>query len=156
MARQQYGGWFDLVEQMDELDKNGLAIASAHRAFLAEIETTAITKSFKMVLLEALQELDGWRNPPLVATLSAPSWQVLQRRRALLADLPDEQKQCTDGNHKIWQQYWAKNPVKAWIRDNRAAGAASFFKVVDGKFQATPSNTALFPPATATWTRNAM
>jgi len=30
-----------------------------HRAFLREVETTNMTKSFKMVLLEAFQEVDG-------------------------------------------------------------------------------------------------
>jgi superfamily II DNA or RNA helicase/HKD family nuclease len=133
--RKQYGGWFKLVEQMGDMDQNDLVIATAHQAFFAEIETTAMTKSFKMVLLEALQELDGWRNPPLIATLAAQSWQVLQRRRALLTDLPIEQKQCFDGSDKTWQQYWAKNPVKAWTGANLAAGASSFFSLVDGRFQ---------------------
>jgi hypothetical protein len=58
--RSEYQSWFALVEAMDDLDPDEQEIAAKHRAFLREVETTNMTKSFKMVLLEAFQELDGW------------------------------------------------------------------------------------------------
>ncbi len=135
--RRQYGNWFDLVGAMGDLDPAEQAIAAVHRAILVEVETTAMTKSFKMVLLEAFQELDGWRTAPTTAALAARSWQVLQRRRALLADLPTAQRQLTDDTHTVWQQYWSDHPINAWIGGNRAANKVSFFKVIDGHFQAS-------------------
>jgi hypothetical protein len=48
-----------------------------------------MTKSFKMVLLEAFQELDGWATPPSLERLAQRSRAVIERRRPLLSDLPE-------------------------------------------------------------------
>lgn len=137
MLRKQYGSWFELVGAAGDLDVAEQAVALDHRAFLREVETTKITKSFKMVLLEAFQELNGWRVPISTTALAERSWQVLQRRRALLVDLPDAQRQISDGASTAWHRYWQDNPIHAWIGGNRPADANTFFKVVDGAFQAT-------------------
>ncbi|MEC5163138.1 MULTISPECIES: DUF3427 domain-containing protein [unclassified Janthinobacterium] len=134
--RQQYGSWFELVAAAGDLDETEQAIALDHRSFLREVETTKMTKSFKMVLLEAFQELNGWRAPIPTTALAIRSWQVLQRRRALLVDLPDAQRQVSDAADITWHRYWQENPVLAWIGGNRPANASAFFKVVDGTFQA--------------------
>ncbi len=91
----------------------------AHEGFLREIETTAMNKSFKMVLLEAFQELDGWRASPSLGQLAERSWKILQRRRPLLADLPETLDDTEEGTSKGWQRYWRDNPVNAWIGGNQ-------------------------------------
>jgi superfamily II DNA or RNA helicase/SAM-dependent methyltransferase len=136
LLRKQYGSWFELVAVMGDLGADEQDIATAHQAFLREVETTAMSKSFKMVMLEAFQELGGWRAATPTTALAARSWQVLQRRRALLEDLPDAQRQLPDGSNKAWHSYWLENPIKAWSGGNRPASSASFFKVVDASFQA--------------------
>ncbi|MBA5686119.1 DUF3427 domain-containing protein [Rugamonas apoptosis] len=133
--RNDYGSWFQLVEAMDDLDDDERKITSAHRAFFREIETTAMMKSFKMVLLEAFQELDGWGGPPTTQALAASSWGVLQRRRKLLADLPTAQRQLQDGTTSAWHRYWLDNPVNAWVGGNRAKKNNSYFRITDGLFQ---------------------
>ena len=135
--RKQYGSWFELVGAMGDLETDEEGIAIAHQAFLREVETTAMNKSFKMVLLEAFQELGGWRAATPTTALAERSWQVLQRRRTLLEDLPDVQRQLPDGGNNAWHRYWCENPIKAWSGGNRAASSVSFFKVVDGSFQAS-------------------
>jgi superfamily II DNA or RNA helicase/SAM-dependent methyltransferase len=137
LLRRQYGSWFDLVGAMDDLEAHEQGIVSDYKAFLREVETTAMNKSFKMVLLEALQELDGWRTALSTTALAARSWQVLQRRRTLLADLPDLQRQLPDGLNEAWHRYWCENPINAWIGGNRPANTASFFTVSGGTFQAS-------------------
>jgi superfamily II DNA or RNA helicase len=62
--RKEYGSWFELVAANEDLDEAETQVAAAQREFLRELETTPMTKSFKMVLLEAFQELDGWATPP--------------------------------------------------------------------------------------------
>src|SRR5205823_9794084 len=128
----QYGSWFELARSMADLDEDNAVIAASHREFLRELETTSMTKSFKMVLLEAMQELDGWRVPPTLALLAERSWQILRRRRPLLRDLPEHLLQLADGAGTAWQRYWRDNPINAWVGGNRRAGAHTFFKVVDG------------------------
>jgi len=99
--RQQFGSWFELVEYMADLDADEAAVTTAHRPFLREVEFTSMTKSFKMVLLEAFQEMDGWQKPPTLAALAEQSWYVMQRRRPLLIDLPDDKHALSDGSNSI-------------------------------------------------------
>jgi len=132
--RKQYGNWFSLVESMGDLDGMGSALLDAHRDFLAELEVTVMNKSFKMVSLEAFQELDGWQAAPSLADLAERSWQVLQRRRPLLADLPPEKACLASGREPEWLSYWAKNPVQAWIGANRKAGEKLFFANQEYRF----------------------
>jgi len=90
-----------------------------------------------MVLLEAFQELDGWASAPSMPVLAERSWQVLQRRRPLLADLPDTLDDTTDGTSETWQRYWRDNPVNAWIGGNQSATARRFFRIGEQRFEPT-------------------
>src|SRR5690606_26782672 len=55
-----------------------------------------------------------WRNAIPVARLAERSWQVMQRRRPLLADLPEDY-QRTNHQPADWLSYWKKNPITAWV-----------------------------------------
>jgi superfamily II DNA or RNA helicase/HKD family nuclease/SOS-response transcriptional repressor LexA len=133
-VRNDYQSWFALVEEMEDLDSDEQDIVAKYRAFLREVETTAMTKSFKMVLLEAFQELDGWGASPSTEQLAHRSWSLLQRHRPLLADLPEAHREMPDEADKIWHRYWIDNPIKAWTGGNRIAGA-SYFRVEAGRFE---------------------
>lgn len=134
-ARQQFGSWFQLIGEMGDLCAEETAVAEKHAAFLREVEVTQMTKSFKMVLLEALQELDGWTTPPALPALAERSWQVLQRRRPLLADLSDTSTDTANGTSDAWQRYWRKNPTNAWIGGNQADAGTKFFSIVEDCMQ---------------------
>jgi superfamily II DNA or RNA helicase/SAM-dependent methyltransferase len=146
--RQQYGSWFELVNTMGDLDTEQAAVAMAQQSFLRELETTAMTKSYKMVLVEALQELNGWHQPPTLAALAERSWQVLQRRRPLLMDLPDELRGLPNGSGSAWQNYWRDNPVNAWVGGKRSAAERPSFAVANGclapTFSVTPKKQECF------------
>lgn len=133
--RKEYTSWFGLVKAMGDLGETESAILDAHQGLLRELETSAMTKSFKMVLLEAFQELDGWHIAPTLARLAERSWKILQRRRPLLVDLPDPVEDTQDGTTTGWQRYWRDNPVKAWIGGNQAAGRSSLFRVRSDCFE---------------------
>lgn len=132
-VRNQFGGWYQLIKAMNDLEPGEDAILIAHQAFLREVETTQMTKSFKMVLLEALLEIDGWRNPSTLAAIAGRSWEVLQRRRQLLMDLPDDMRLLQSGAEAAWDAYWHRNPVNAWIGGNRKSPKNSFFSVTDDR-----------------------
>lgn len=133
--RKEYANWFELVKAMGDLGEAESTILDGHPGILRELETTAMTKSFKMVLLEAFQELDGWRTPPPLAQLAERSWKILQRRRPLLADLPDTLDDAEEGTSKSWVRYWRDNPVNAWIGGNQAAKGSALFRVRDECFE---------------------
>lgn len=135
--RQQYGSWFEFLRAMNSLSDSETAAAVACRFFLREVETTAMPLSYKMVLLEAFQELDGWRKPPALAELAQRSWQVLQRRRPLLADLPPKMSDTADGTADSWKRYWRENPVKAWVGGNDRMTPKAYFKTDNQWFEPT-------------------
>lgn len=126
--RQQYGDWFSLVASMGDLSDAERSLLGRYRAFLVELETTRMTASFKMVLLEAFQQLKGWTNDVLLPDLARVSWEILHRRPPLLADLPDNIRQLS-GDASEWQRYWRKNLVNAWTGGNLTDKKSSFFTV---------------------------
>jgi superfamily II DNA or RNA helicase len=133
--RQQYGSWFNFVKAMNGLTETEALVAVAYQPFLREVETTAMTLSFKMVLLEAFQELDGWQQAPSLPELAKCSWSILQRRRPLLGDLPEHMQQTDGGASASWQRYWRANPVKAWVDENRPHAAKVFFTAEGQEFK---------------------
>jgi superfamily II DNA or RNA helicase/SAM-dependent methyltransferase/SOS-response transcriptional repressor LexA len=131
--RQQAGHWFALVRTMDDLTDQESAAAEQFQALLREVEVTAMTKSFKMVLLEALLELDGLRQPVPLEALAQRSRGVLDRRRPLLADLPAELRPIA-ATDAAWARYWRDNPVRAWTGGNRPPGTKAPFNLEGSSF----------------------
>jgi superfamily II DNA or RNA helicase/SAM-dependent methyltransferase len=132
--RQQYGSWFDLVKSMGDLSPEELALLDARRELLRDIEVTQMTKSFKMVLLEAFLELDGLRTPPSLPMLAERSWTVLHRRPQLVPDLATSVQHLPDGRGLQWQRYWRENPVNAWAGGNLADASSAAFEIVEDRF----------------------
>ncbi|MCZ7655330.1 MAG: hypothetical protein M5R42_15220 [Rhodocyclaceae bacterium] len=126
--RRQFGTWYGLVREMGDLEPNAIEVLTQHPAFLREIEITQMVKSYKMILLEALLEIDGWRSPPTIASICERSWQVMQRRRPLLADVPTELQNISPQAGTAWIAYWQKNPINAWTGGNRDEKRAVLFQ----------------------------
>lgn len=125
--RRQYGHWFVLVAtEESDLSEPECRLIEMHGDFLRELETTAMTKSYKMIMLEAFLELDGWHEAVSLDALAQRSWQVLQRRRPLLGDLPEEYQGLSHAPSD-WLGYWKKNPINAW-------SSGRHFSVEDGLF----------------------
>lgn len=147
--RQRSGHWFALVRSMGDLTEPELAVAERFEALLRETEVTAMTRSYKMVLLQALIELDGLVQAVPIEALARRSRSVLDRRRPLLDDLPAALRSsaATDG---AWLRYWRDNPVKAWTGGNRPAGTTAPFKLEGLNFTLVSRAPAELAPALAT------
>jgi len=131
--RRQAGHWFALVHSMGDLSAEEKDVADRFQALLRDVETTAMTKSFKAVTLEAWLEQDGLRQPVALAALAAHSRTVLDRRRPLLHDL-DANMRIAAPTDTAWQKYWLDNPVKAWTGGNLKNAAAAAFELRDDCF----------------------
>ncbi len=134
--RQQSGHWFELVRTMGDLTDQESSVALQFQALLREVEVTSMTKSFKMVLLEALLELNGLGQATPLDVLTQQSRNVLERRRPLLADLAPDMR-AVSGTDPAWTRYWRDNPVKAWTGGNRATGTSALFKLDGSTFALT-------------------
>jgi SOS-response transcriptional repressor LexA len=93
-----------------------------------------MTKCFKMIALQAMFELAGWKSAPTVSALAELSWKVLRRRPHLLQDLPESMRNIMGGTEAAWRKYWIDNPINAWIGGNQTVTASTYFRVVEGRF----------------------
>lgn len=132
--RQHAGHWFALVRTMGDLAEHEVEAVRLAPALLRAVEVTAMTKSFKMVLLEAWLELDGLRKPVPLDLLAQRSRGVLERRRTLLADVPAELR-TAPATDTAWTRYWRDNPVKAWTGGNRPIGTQAPFTLEGSAFK---------------------
>ncbi|WP_426416762.1 DUF3427 domain-containing protein [Aestuariirhabdus sp. LZHN29] len=137
--RKEYGQWFIFVKQEGDLSSIEVEMLAIYEKFLYEVETTSLTRSFKMVLLEAFLEMNGFSEAPSVELLARKSFDVLKRRPTLNPDLPNIYSELTnlDGvNQTKWVAYWKQNPINAWIGGNRSKGPF-YFSQQDGNFSFT-------------------
>ena len=135
-VRKQYGGWLLMLKDLGKLSEEEAQTVDNRQTLFEEFETTAMTLSFKMVLAEAFQELNGWFDPPTLSVLAERSWDVLQRRRNLRSDIPDEFQGESAKTSSAWLRYWRGNPVKAWLGENLKDPEKSFFELADDRFKA--------------------
>lgn len=131
--RRQVGHWFALVQSMGDLSEAEAVVADQFQTLLREVETTAMTKSFKAVTLEAWLELGGLRQPVALTALAAHSRAVIDRRRPLLSDL-DANMRVAAPTDAGWHRYWLENPVKAWTGGNLQNKATALFELKDDGF----------------------
>lgn len=135
--RQQYGSWWEFVAEQEDLEGDEIACLSQYRDFFREAETTAMTKSFKMVLVEALLEIDGFQDPPSIERLADTSLNILRRRPDLQPDLAGQFSSLDNVEAQEWRSYWQKNPIKAWTGGNRKGATTPWFTVAGGNFTPT-------------------
>ena len=129
--RREGGSWWGFLHLRGELDSPEIRCVGEHADFLREVETTRLNKSYKMVLLEALLELDGFREPVTVEALVTASAAVFRRRPELQVDLPEEMRGWDGPDPDVLRPYWEKNPIYYWCRSDRGPEVQRWF-VRDG------------------------
>ncbi|RLJ17526.1 helicase [bacterium endosymbiont of Escarpia laminata] len=133
--RNRFDSWFDLVADRGGLDAAQKRVLKRHCAYFLEVEKAAMTKSYKMVLVEALLELNGFIQQQTIHDLAIRSSEILLRRPPLMMrDLPgDFQKlaEVIDARPGSWIAYWRRNPVNAFIGGNTNQNQPFFALVGD-------------------------
>lgn len=135
-VRKEHGQWLELVNDENDLKYEEQQCLEKFGGFYKELETTSLNKSFKLVLLEALVELEGFEIPPTTHELAIKSYDILRRRRVLLVDLPEKYQnieKITDDDINKWHQYWLGNPINAWVGGNTTA-TTKYFNVNNNRF----------------------
>jgi superfamily II DNA or RNA helicase/diadenosine tetraphosphate (Ap4A) HIT family hydrolase/HKD family nuclease len=124
-----HGGWFGFVGSEDDLSSEEATTLEVADAWLKELQSTPMTKCFKMVTLEVLLEAEALQIGMGLSELARRSHDYLVRSPELLEDLSDL-RALPDPVHadpKSFQAYWHRNPIEAWT-------GSAWFEIRDDRF----------------------
>ncbi|MGP0024858.1 MAG: DEAD/DEAH box helicase family protein [Streptosporangiaceae bacterium] len=136
-ARAQHGHWFALLDDVDLLGEQERQVVRRHAAVLAGIEKEPITKSYKLVTLQALLQLDALRTGADIAEIAWTAHRIVTGDPRLLADtasaeMPDPASVSAD----TWRDYWLNWPLSAWAGRLRGT-SAGWFRIDGRRFMPT-------------------
>jgi superfamily II DNA or RNA helicase/diadenosine tetraphosphate (Ap4A) HIT family hydrolase/HKD family nuclease len=137
-ARSSHGHWFGFLEDTDLLARDELDVVRRHGDVLVGIEKEAITKSYKLVALQALLHIGKLRTGADVAEIAWISHRIITGDPRLLADtrsaeMPDPAATTAD----TWREYWLSWPLKAWTGQLRGSASPGWFRLVGHRFVPT-------------------
>lgn len=128
---QRQMGWFGALDRMGLLEPNEQETARTFGDVLLGIERESITKSYKLVTLQAFLEEDGLGSGVTISRLAARSRQILRGDPRLVADVGDH----LGDDEAEWQNYWRQWPIAAWTGELRGSDAAALFRLDDDSFK---------------------
>lgn len=121
-ARTRYASWFGLVREMGDLDSTEQAAEDVGRALLDALQITPMTRSFKMLLLQAMLNADALPGPGIdIRDLAAEFGRLAARSTALRADVGPELDDLTALCSML-----ETNPIAAWTGPGAARGDVLF------------------------------
>jgi hypothetical protein len=121
--QKRHGSWFAFVRGEGDLDADEVAAVAGAGAFLDELEVTELSKSYKLVTLRVLLDVDALGTGLTVRELAVGGWAVLRRSPELLRDVPDDHRLADDPDDaalRRWTSYWRSNPIQAWTGSKKA------------------------------------
>ncbi|MCY1017196.1 DEAD/DEAH box helicase family protein [Pyxidicoccus sp. MSG2] len=116
--RKAHGSWFHFVKSEGDLEEGEARALEKGQDWFEELELTAMSKCFKMVLLEALLEANALEQGMALPELARRSLAIIQRSPELLQDLEGVEALDDPRNPSAakFLAYWKANPIKAWTQ----------------------------------------
>lgn len=130
------GGWVAFVAARGDLTDAELAAWQAAREWFVDLETTAMSKCFKMVVLKALIDEGALGRGMDTADLARRCHDIVLRSPELFSDianvkaLPDP-RSPTDAQ---LQRYWRDNPIRHWTNQKEKKTAKAWFRLDGERF----------------------
>lgn len=130
-VRGKYGSWFGFVRAEGDLPIPSDMFEDVG-PWLREVETTAMTKCFKMVVLKVLVDHDALTTGMPLPELAARSYDLILRSPELFDDIRGVKALGNPGqvDPDTWLSYWKTNPVSAWTNSD-------YFVVEEERLQPT-------------------
>ena len=126
-ARRQGSSWFGFVSDRGDLTADQRGVLDRHGALLDELETTPMTRSYKMLVLLAMLNRDAFPGAISLDDLSAGVIDVASRHPTLKAEL---------GEVADVPGLLERNPIDAFV-GARGTGGVAYFAYEDGVFRTT-------------------
>ena len=111
------GSWFPFVEAEGDLSVIDRLVVADFADWLSMLETTSLTKSYKMVVLRVLLDEDILFHGIDLARLCAACRRYLRNHQVLRRDLEGERHAVDHANadEDEWAQWWIKWPISRWL-----------------------------------------
>jgi superfamily II DNA or RNA helicase/diadenosine tetraphosphate (Ap4A) HIT family hydrolase len=119
--RTSYGSWFGFVKAEGDLDGAASTAFDRNRAFFESLETTQMTKSFKMITLLAMIAEDKFPGAISIDELVSEAGRLATRIHLLR----DEFGSALDSRTEM-QKLLESNPIKAWT-GGKGTGGVQYF-----------------------------
>jgi superfamily II DNA or RNA helicase/diadenosine tetraphosphate (Ap4A) HIT family hydrolase/HKD family nuclease len=131
-ARARHGHWFGFLNHVDLLGQQEREVMRHHADVLDGIEKEQVNKSYKLVTLQALLQMEALRTGADVAEIAWTAHRLVTGDPRLLGDtssteMPDPVSVDAD----TWREYWLSWPLSAWA--GRLRGASVGWFRVDGR-----------------------
>ncbi len=124
----EHGSWFDFLRHHGALSEEESRLLAAHRQFLSSLGTTKMSKSYKMVLLEAMLHRVNITEEIAIEELTQSFIARARRSAHLAVDVS-----VGLGNTGAVRALLEKNPIAAWTGDK--SGVGDLFSYRDGVFR---------------------
>jgi superfamily II DNA or RNA helicase/diadenosine tetraphosphate (Ap4A) HIT family hydrolase len=128
-ARRSHGSWFQLVSVMEDLSPNQARAEERVRGFLGMLETTRMTRSFKMVFLLAMIAEGAFPRSVPVAQLVSRVRTIVKRSATLREEFGD-----AIGSDAALLDFLRTQLVASWV-DSRDGTAERYFAFEDDQFK---------------------
>jgi hypothetical protein len=126
--RQEFGSWFRFLQSQDRLNTVGRTLESEAGAFFLELEKTAMTKSYKMVVLSVFLEAGGLQRPVPVDELVAGFRRFFTSSRKYARDLVGTEVEAIDqASDDRLRTYLERNPLAAWTNAGKNGERTVYF-----------------------------
>lgn len=129
LAKKKHGSWFGFVQAMGDLDPLEEAALDSYAVFLEALETTPMTKSYKMLVLLAMLGRDRFPGEITIRELTEGFGELARRSARLREDIGP----ALD-NEGALRRLVESNPVAAWA-GGRGTGGTPFFSYEGGVFR---------------------
>ena len=130
-VRKSHTSWLKFVDGMGDLTAEMKQLPQQAASFLEVLETTPMTKSFKMLLLRAMLNQDALPGAIDIDVLVQEFARLTRRFAALRAEVGED----LDDLDRL-QAYLERNPIHAWVEAQGTKGTA-YFTYQGGSFRST-------------------
>jgi hypothetical protein len=130
-ARQKDSCWTGFVASKGDLSPVHLGVFERHRAFIESLDTTAMVKSYKMVVLLAMINAGYFPGEITLEALADEVERLAGRTTRVAHDL-----EVHLGDRRALLAALAKNPIEAWV-GGKGTGDVAYFAYEAGVFRTT-------------------
>lgn len=127
--RKGFGSWLGFVNAQGGLSNSEQAAFSALSSFLENLETTEMSKSFKMVVLTSMLNRNSLPGSISLSDLATEVRRLARRDSRIAEDFGTALE-----NDQSLEAHLKRNPIEAWI-GGRGTSGTKYFSFEDGTFR---------------------